>query len=75
MKLIFNPFIHSEATKPPPIAQLNEPRNAYDLYTPRFTRGIGKTKLGLCPICFEPIRRGGADRAEWLAMKVSAYKW
>lgn len=68
-----NEWIHS-ISKPPPPAQINHPQDPYDLYTPRFTRGIGKSKLGLCPICFESVNRGGANNAEWLAMKVSAYK-
>lgn len=53
----------------------NEPRSAYDLYTPRFVKGVGINKVGLCPLCFEPKYRGGNGTIEWLAMKVSAYKW
>lgn len=60
------PTLKKEATNPP--------RDAFDLYTPRFTKGVGRTKLGLCPICIEPRERGGADRCEWLNMKTSAYK-
>ncbi|KAF8530127.1 hypothetical protein BU17DRAFT_35767, partial [Hysterangium stoloniferum] len=53
----------------------NQPRNAYDLYTPRFTKGIGRTKEGVCPICFESEERGGEGRTEWLSMKFSAYNY
>ncbi|KAF8582393.1 hypothetical protein K439DRAFT_1635327 [Ramaria rubella] len=62
-------------TKPAPVAHIYDVHDPYNLYTPRFTRGIGKNKLGMCPICFEPFERGGADHSEWLAMKFSAYKW
>ncbi|KAF5348266.1 hypothetical protein D9756_010460 [Leucocoprinus leucothites] len=52
----------------------NPPRNAFDLYTPRFVKGKGPGKLGLCPICVEPYERGGENRKNWLAMKFSAFK-
>ncbi|KAG8215803.1 hypothetical protein J3R82DRAFT_7712 [Butyriboletus roseoflavus] len=53
----------------------NEPRDALDLYTPRFVKGCGATKVGVCPICIESPSRGGKDEAVWLSMKFSAYKW
>ncbi|KAG9312586.1 hypothetical protein JVU11DRAFT_6983 [Chiua virens] len=53
----------------------NEPRDALDLYTPRFVKGCGATKVGLCPICIESPSRGGKGEANWLSMKFSAYKW
>lgn len=63
---------------PPPGAlpggHFNAPRSAEDLYTPRFVRGIGRDKAGLCPICYESRERGGAGRADWLSMKFSAFK-
>jgi hypothetical protein len=59
---------------PPPSVQAKYPRSAYDLYTPRFTKGVGRTKEGICPICFESKERGGEGRVEWLSMKFSAYK-
>ncbi|KAJ2381183.1 hypothetical protein GGI05_006066, partial [Coemansia sp. RSA 2603] len=31
----------------------NTPRFPEDMYTPRWIRGIGKNKEGLCPVCFE----------------------
>lgn len=37
--------------------------------TPHFTRGIGHTKVGLCPICIEPRARGGEGRQLWLSTK------
>ncbi|KAJ3576409.1 hypothetical protein NP233_g438 [Leucocoprinus birnbaumii] len=52
----------------------NPPRSAFDLYTPRFVKGKGPGKLGLCPICVEPLERGGENRKNWLAMKFSAFK-
>ena len=51
------------------------PRSALDLYTPRFVKGKGINKVGLCPICVEPHERGGQNKQVWLGMKVSAFKW
>lgn len=31
----------------------NEPRTLLDLYTPRYTFGVGVNKQALCPICYE----------------------
>jgi hypothetical protein len=53
----------------------NVPRTALDLYTPRFVKGKGTEKVGLCPICVEPPERGGEKKKLWLAMKFSAFKW
>ncbi|KAF9242797.1 hypothetical protein BU15DRAFT_72453 [Melanogaster broomeanus] len=53
----------------------NQPRDALDLYTPRFVKGCGTTKVGLCPICVESPSRGGKGEKVWLSMKFSAYKW
>ncbi|KAF8808952.1 hypothetical protein BYT27DRAFT_7232550 [Phlegmacium glaucopus] len=52
----------------------NPPRGALDLYTPRFVKGKGVEKVGLCPICIEPYDRGGESKRLWLAMKFSAFK-
>ena len=52
----------------------NAPRDPWDLYTPRFVRGCGPSKVGACPICIEPRERGGRGKKVWLAMKFSAYK-
>ncbi|GJJ14295.1 hypothetical protein Clacol_008559 [Clathrus columnatus] len=65
----------ARTTKRSPPSITNEPRSAYDLYTPRFVKGVGINKVGLCPLCFEPNSRGGNNAIEWLAMKVSAYKY
>jgi hypothetical protein len=53
----------------------NPPRSALDLYTPRFVRGRGAEKVGLCPICIEPPERGGEGKRVWFGTKVSAFKW
>ncbi|KAF8452080.1 hypothetical protein L210DRAFT_3384424, partial [Boletus edulis BED1] len=53
----------------------NEPRDALDLYTPRFVKGCGATKVGVCPICIESPSRGGKGEAVWLSMKFSAYNY
>ncbi|KAJ2848745.1 hypothetical protein IWW36_003108 [Coemansia brasiliensis] len=38
-----------------------------DMYTPRWIRGIGREKEGLCPVCFEK------GTLNWRRMKCSAY--
>ncbi|KAE9410757.1 hypothetical protein BT96DRAFT_804807, partial [Gymnopus androsaceus JB14] len=53
----------------------NPPRHAFDLYTPRFVKGKGKDKMGVCPICIEDVERGGEGKKLWLAMKFSAYNY
>ncbi|PPQ90493.1 hypothetical protein CVT25_014776 [Psilocybe cyanescens] len=53
----------------------NQPRGALDLYTPRFVKGKGVEKVGLCPICIEPHARGGENKRMWFSMKFSAFKW
>ncbi|KAG0055091.1 hypothetical protein BGZ83_009618 [Gryganskiella cystojenkinii] len=47
-------------------AVFNEPRSDQDLYTPRWTKGRGPEKIGLCPICMPEIEL-------WQKMKCSAY--
>nr|GAT59737.1 predicted protein [Mycena chlorophos] len=51
------------------------PRNAYDLYSARFVKGKGVDKVGLCPICVEPVERGGEGSKVWLSMKFSAFNY
>lgn len=42
--------------------------SAEDLYTPRWVKGRGVGKLGMCPVC------GEEGKTRWFAMKFSAYK-
>ena len=72
-------------------ATFNPPRDDFDLYTPRFVKGRGTTKVhacsmlcygslehlqvGLCPCCMESQGRGGEDKKLWLSTKFSAFKW
>lgn len=58
-----------------PGGNYNPPRSPFDLYTPRFVKGKGAEKVGLCPICIESHSRGGESRALWLAMKFSALNY
>jgi len=51
----------------------NTPSHSLDLYTPRYVKGSGSDKVGLCPICIEPISRGGEGTKLFLKTKVSAY--
>ncbi|KAH9846023.1 hypothetical protein C2E23DRAFT_879867 [Lenzites betulinus] len=53
----------------------NPPRDALDLYTPRFVKGRGTSKVGLCPICHESTDRGGEGKKIWLSMKFSAFNY
>ncbi|KAF8970983.1 hypothetical protein BDZ97DRAFT_1411822 [Flammula alnicola] len=53
----------------------NPPRSALDLYTPRFVKGKGVEKVGLCPVCLESPERGGENKKLWLAMKFSAFNY
>ncbi|KAI0631589.1 hypothetical protein C8Q77DRAFT_1127766 [Trametes polyzona] len=53
----------------------NPPRDALDLYTPRFVKGRGTSKVGLCPICHESVERGGEGKKLWLSMKFSAFNY
>ncbi|CCL98458.1 uncharacterized protein FIBRA_00456 [Fibroporia radiculosa] len=55
-------------------ATYNSPRHELDLYTPRFVKGKGTTKVGLCPCCCESALRGGEGKKLWLSMKFSAFK-
>ncbi|KAI0084414.1 hypothetical protein BDY19DRAFT_898530, partial [Irpex rosettiformis] len=53
----------------------NLPRSPLDLYTPRWVKGRGTTKVGLCPICAEAPSRGGEGKKLWLSMKFSAFNY
>lgn len=44
-----------------------------DLYNPRYIKGIGINKMGMCPICCENTERGGQGKEVWLKMKISAF--
>ncbi|KAF8550723.1 hypothetical protein OG21DRAFT_1499629 [Imleria badia] len=67
------PLLSADSKRMP--GTYNEPRDALDLYTPRFVKGCGATKVGVCPICAESPSRGGKGEAVWLSTKFSAYKW
>jgi len=48
-------------------SRVNDTQGPNDLYTPRYIKGIGSSKHGLCPIClFE-------KKMAWFNMKFSAY--
>ncbi|KAH9809671.1 hypothetical protein DFH28DRAFT_538640 [Melampsora americana] len=62
--------------KEPSNGVYNSPAHGHlDLYTPRFVKGVGSEKVGLCCICAEPRQRGGEDLQLWLKMKVSSYSY
>lgn len=53
-------------------ADFNHEAEALNLYTPRFTRGTGMKKEGLCPICYEDPT---GPKEVWHKTKVSAYNY
>lgn len=55
----------AKPSEEPPTPYQQSPRFPGDEYTPRWVRGIGKAKEGLCPHC--------TDRQVWLKIKISAY--
>ncbi|KAJ7186725.1 hypothetical protein C8R46DRAFT_1273573 [Mycena filopes] len=57
-----------------PGGQYKAPRDALDLYSARFVKGSAADKTGLCPICVEPVHRGGEGKKVWLGTKFSAFK-
>ncbi|KAM0756653.1 hypothetical protein T439DRAFT_376808 [Meredithblackwellia eburnea MCA 4105] len=44
-----------------------------DLYGPRWSKGTRDEKVGLCPICVEPVARGGEGDEKWLHLRNSSY--
>lgn len=56
-----------------PQSKESEQWSPWNLYLPRYVKGRGVDKLGLCPICVEPKSRGGEGCKRFLKMKVSAY--
>ncbi|KAI0695669.1 hypothetical protein C8T65DRAFT_664881 [Cerioporus squamosus] len=67
--------VHKVPVPKVPDALPNAPRDAFDLYTPRFVKGRGTTKVGLCPMCHEKTARGGDGKKLWLSMKFSAFNY
>lgn len=51
------------------MGERNECENLFDLYTPRFVRGVGVKKEGLCPLCYEE------DLACFFKTKTSQYNY
>ncbi|KAK4058089.1 hypothetical protein OIO90_000828 [Microbotryomycetes sp. JL221] len=60
-------------TAPPPDAKWNKTSDPFNLYNPRLVKGNTDAKVGLCPICIEPIERGGASEEKWLKLKNSSF--
>lgn len=50
-------------------AKWNKPGDPFNLYNPRIVKGTKDDKLGLCPICIEPVERGGAGEEKWLKVR------
>ena len=50
--------------------KVSDPAN---LYIARVVQGNAEHKAGLCPICIEPVARGGEGAEKWLKLKNSSY--
>ncbi|KAL8286787.1 hypothetical protein RQP46_004315 [Phenoliferia psychrophenolica] len=59
--------------QPPEGAKWNKACDPFNLYAPRFTRGTADEKAGMCPVCVEPVERGGEGTERWLKLKNSSY--
>ncbi|GBE85748.1 Meiotic expression up-regulated protein [Sparassis crispa] len=59
----------------PSDAVFNLPTDPLSLYHPRFVKGKGRTKIGLCPCCYEDPVRGGEGKKVWLSLKFSAFNY
>ena len=51
---------------PPKDAKLLSPANVFDLFSARYSRGSGRDRAVMCPICAEPMERGGESTEVWL---------
>ncbi|KAG5640760.1 hypothetical protein DXG03_007296 [Asterophora parasitica] len=69
-------FWESLPHPPHPGGTHNPPRGPFDLYTPRFVKGRGVEKVGLCPVCIEePGGARGEGKKVWRGMKVREIYW
>ncbi|KAK4699739.1 hypothetical protein P7C70_g6518, partial [Phenoliferia sp. Uapishka_3] len=59
--------------QPPEGSKWNKACDPFNLYAPRFTKGSADEKAGMCPICVEPVERGGEGVERWLKLKNSSY--
>lgn len=55
--------------QPPADAKWNKVSDPLNLYWPRFIKGAGDEKCGLCPICAEPPERGGDGEQKWFKVR------
>ncbi|PWN50572.1 hypothetical protein IE53DRAFT_88621 [Violaceomyces palustris] len=66
----FHPDVFSAASRGRRVlGTFNEPRSPLDLYTPRYIKGQGMTKEGLCPICYE------SGQIRFYKTKISAFNY
>lgn len=63
--------LHPVVFMTPPTGSIwnNKSTQVTNLYTPRFIRGKGDAKEGLCPICCESEERGGEGEMRWLKVR------
>lgn len=54
---------------PPADAVWNKASDPFNLYAPRFIKGTAASKCGMCPICIEPVARGGFGEEKWLKVR------
>jgi hypothetical protein len=58
--------------QPPPESKWNKATDPFNLYTPKFVKGNADLKAGMCPICVEPVARGGEGEEKWLKVRFVA---
>ncbi|ORY73457.1 hypothetical protein BCR35DRAFT_307218, partial [Leucosporidium creatinivorum] len=58
---------------PPNDTTWNKASDPFNLYAPRFVKGSGADKCGMCPVCIEPVARGGFGEEKWLKLKNSSF--
>lgn len=68
-----DPDLEPTFMQPPADAKWNKACDPFNLYAPKFVKGLGDEKMGLCPICVEGVERGGEGGERWLKLKNSSY--
>lgn len=61
-----DPDLEPTFMQPPADAKWNKACDPFNLYAPKFVKGLGDEKMGLCPICVEGVERGGEGGERWL---------
>ncbi|SCV68790.1 BQ2448_911 [Microbotryum intermedium] len=54
-------------------AKWHKGADPFNIYMPRIVRGSADSKEALCPVCVEPVARGGEGEEKWLKLKNSSF--